>query len=180
MDETRILEQLFDRKIIRILKVFFRESEKDLYLQEISGKATVPMATTSRILARLSRLELIQVKTISRFKIYHLSENKHVVFLSRLFKEDLRIMKLFVEKASKIDGVRNIILHGKETKDRANVLLIGENIDPGEVKSICAEIKEQHRFIISPLSLTPEQYNQMSSMGLYSGTKKILYEREAK
>jgi len=58
------------------------------------------------------------------------------------------------------------------------VLLIGNNIDAGQVKAVCAEIKEKHNFIVSPLSLTPEQYGQMSQMGLYSGTKKMLYERE--
>jgi len=70
-----------------------------------------------------------------------------------------------------------ILLHGEEARDRANVLLIGDDIDSGKIKEICGSIKEEHNFIISPLTLTAEQYDSMSKMGLYSGKKNILFER---
>ena len=40
------------------------------------------------------------------------------------------------------------------------------------------KIKEENNFIISPLTLTAEQYDAMSKMGLYSGKKSILFEKE--
>jgi len=178
MDEIRVLEELFDNKIIRIIKVFFREPKNQLYLQEVSVKANVSMATCSRILSKLNRLEIVNITMVSRFKLYQLAENNKVKYLSKLFKEDLKIMQKFSEKATKIEGIRTIILHGEEQKDRANVLLIGENINPGEVKALCAKIKETDNFIISSLSLTAEQYAQMSQMGLYAGKKKIIFEKD--
>jgi len=177
MEEIQVLEELFDKKIISILKVFFRDTGKQFYLQEISKLSKVSMASSSRILTRLSRLEILEITKISRFKLYRLHSNKRVEFLGDLFKEDLKILQKFVAKASAISGIRSIILHGKEANDRANILLIGEKIDPGAVKTLCAEIKEQYGFIISPLSLTHEQYAQMSQMGLYSGKKKVLLEK---
>jgi len=179
MEELKVLEELFDNKIISVLKVFYRETGKDYYLQEISTISEVSIATCSRILARLVKLEIVELKKISRFKLYRLSESKKAKFLSKLFKEDHQIMKIFVESAKNIPGIVSIILHGKEAVDRANVLLIGESINAGSVKAVCAQIKEKYNFIVSPLSLTPEQYSQMSQMGLYSGQKKILYEAEA-
>jgi ACT domain-containing protein len=74
-------------------------------------------------------------------------------------------------------GLHAIVLHGEEAKDRANVLLIGNNINSDKIKEICGEIKEEQGFIISPLTLTAEQYDAMSKMGLYSGKKNILFER---
>ncbi len=180
MDEIGILEELFDKKKISILKVFFREPKNQLYLQEVSVKSGVSIATCSRILGRLGRLDILSVKTISRFRLYELLDNPKVKYLSKLFKEDLKIMQKFAESAANIDGVETIILHGEEQKDRANVLLIGQSINPGDVKALCAEIKERDNFVISSLSLTAEQYTQMSQMGLYAGKKKILYEKEVK
>ncbi len=177
MEEASILEELFDRKIISILKVFFSDAGRQFYLQELSRLSKVSMASCSRILGKLSRLQIIGIVKISRFRLYKLQSNKRVEFLSKLFKKDVRVLRIFVEKASAIMGITSIILHGKESNDRANVLLIGENIDPGEVKALCAEIKDKYNFVVSPLSLTDEQYVQMSQMGLYSGQKKVLFER---
>ena len=85
---------------------------------------------------------------------------------------------MFIDTVKDIKELQYIVLHGKETKDRANLLLIGENIDSGKIKEICAKIKEEHNFIISPLTVTAEQYDSMSKMGLYSGKKNILYEKK--
>ncbi|MBN2458039.1 hypothetical protein JXB31_02825 [Candidatus Woesearchaeota archaeon] len=177
MDEIKLLEELFDKKIIGILKQMLKDPARQFYLQELSECSGVPMATCSRILSRLNSLEIIEIRKISRFKLYSLYENKKVEFLAGLFKEEIKFLELFVERIKDLRGLRNIILHGKEQKNRANVLLIGENMDPGEIKAACAEIKEKYGFLISSLSLNHEQYEQMSQMGLYPGPKKVLYER---
>jgi hypothetical protein len=177
MEEMQVLEQLFDRKVIEVLKLFFRYSNRQFYLQELSRESGVPIATASRILAKLERLEILDVQTISRFRLYRLKESKKVDYLAHIFKENLKIIETFVEKARSIKGITTIILHGKEQKDRASVLLIGTDIDPGAVKELCADIKEKHSFVVSTLSLTEEQYEQMSQMGLYSGQKKVLYDQ---
>ncbi|MFW5991088.1 MAG: hypothetical protein ACOCQX_02560 [Candidatus Nanoarchaeia archaeon] len=177
MEELSLFEELFDKKIIAILKTMFQESRKQFYLQELSQQAKVPMATTLRILNKLHRLDIVEVSKISRFKLYHLKDNKKVKFLASIFKMDLRIMDKFVAMAKELPGLKKIILHGKEHNDRANVLLIGDDIDTGEIKRICAEIKEKYKFTITPLSLTETQYQQMSEMGLYSGNKKVLLDK---
>jgi len=70
-----------------------------------------------------------------------------------------------------------VLLHGKQGNQRANVLIIGSDVDNAKIKEICGNIKEKYKFIISPLVLTAEQFKQMSSMGLYSGKEKVLFKR---
>ena len=95
-----------------------------------------------------------------------------------MFKKDVQVLKVFIDQIKNMPELQYIVLHGEETKDRANVLLIGENINSGKIKEICAKIKEDHNFLISPLTLTAEQYDSMSKMGLYSGKKNILFEKK--
>ena len=59
MDKMELLSDLFDQKIIGILKVFISNPNKQFYLKEISDGVNVPMASTHRILGKLTNLEII-------------------------------------------------------------------------------------------------------------------------
>ena len=177
MDEINVLEELFDNKIISIIKFILENQEKELYLQEIAEKSNVAPATGFRILQKLEKSGIIESRKIGKIKIYKVLDNKKTKLLSELFKEDKRIIQLFSEQIREIENVEAVILHGKEQKDKANILILGENIDPDKIKRICGEIKEKYKFNISALTLTREQYMQMTQMGLYSGEKRVLFER---
>ncbi|MBN2566514.1 helix-turn-helix domain-containing protein [Candidatus Woesearchaeota archaeon] len=176
MGDPRLLEQIFDRKMLAVLKLFLSSAE-DLYLREIAKKARVPPASTHRILKRLLALGLISQVKVKRFKLYRLIDNDSTRFLQEILKEDRHLIGLFVERVKGIAGISAIILHGKEQKDRANLLIIGEDINSDELKRQSGLIKEEYDFSISTLSLTREQFGQMSSMGLYPGQKKVIYKR---
>ncbi|MBI5389303.1 helix-turn-helix domain-containing protein [Candidatus Woesearchaeota archaeon] len=178
MEETKLLEELFDRKLIGVLRTFFQQSGKQLYLKEIAEKAGVSMATTHRILAQLVRLEILKEIKISKFKVYQLAENEKTEFLGSFIKQSVKVLELFVEQVKKVPHIETIVLHGKDTENRANVLIIGENVDTNAVKLIVAELFEKYHFVISYLTLARDQYQQMSDMGLYSGKKKVLYGQE--
>lgn len=175
MGETNLLEQLFDSKILKIIRLFLNEKEGQFYLREISIKTNVPVATTYRFIKKLLGLDLIEEIKIKKFKLYKLKESYNIVFLESFIREEKRILDVFVDKIKIIPGVKSLILHGKEMKDRANILIIGDNVDSNLVKQICADIKEKYNFTISSLTLTDDQFNQMSNMGLYSGQKKMIY-----
>lgn len=177
MEEINVLDGLFDPKILKIIRLFLNEKEDRFYLREISSKVNVPIATTFRIVKKLLKLGLIQEIKIKKFKLYRIKESSNIKFLESFIREEKRILDLFVDKIKDLSGINSVILHGKEKKDRVNILLIGENIDPNSVKQICADIKEKYNFNISSLTLTEDQFKQMSSMGLYSGEKKLLYKK---
>ena len=60
MESQKIMEGLFDRKILTILKLFLKKKDQQFYLKEISKQTRVPLASTHRILNKLLELEIIE------------------------------------------------------------------------------------------------------------------------
>lgn len=178
MENPQILEDLFDKKIIQILTVFYEDEEAEFYLMEVSKKAKVPIATTFRIVNKLVGLGVLEQLNVKKLKLYKLSKNKTSEFLKKIMKKDKQILDLFIEKISPIKGLQKAILQGKETKNKANILLIGDIEDKELIRSAVYEIKEKYNYTITHLELKEDQYEQMSVMGLYSGEKKVVYQKK--
>ncbi|NOZ80959.1 MAG: helix-turn-helix domain-containing protein [DPANN group archaeon] len=177
MEPTEVIEQLIDSKLLRILRLFIQEKDTDFYLKEISDRTKVPVASVFRIVNRLVLLGLVTRKKIRRFKLYTCSEDKSVRFLESFLMESRHILREFLVEAKEIPGVNMIILHGKEEKDRANILLIGEHIDSAKVKELVAQTHEKHHYTLSVLELTEQQFGQMAQMGLYAGEKRVMWRK---
>ncbi len=177
MEDINILEQLFDDKMLSVLRLFISGEENTYYLREISKLTKIPPATTYRILKKLTEAKVLELTVIKNAKIYSLAKNKNTDFLKNILKIEKRVIDLFVEHAKKIDGIQAIVLHGNETAKKANVLIIGEDIDHAGLKHLVSDIKDRYDFFLTTLQLTKEQFEQMSAMGLYSGKKKVLYSR---
>lgn len=176
MQELDFLTQLFDHKLIDILRMFLQLPEKKFYLKEVSDSANVSIASTHRILSKLSKLEVLDEIKISKFKAYQLAKNEKAEFLATFIKQSVKVLEIFVGMIKEIKGVEMVILHGKETETKANVLVIGQDVPLAEIKAAVAELREKYNFTISYLTLAHDQYEQMSAMGLYSGSKKTLYQ----
>lgn len=177
MENIELLEGLFDNKIINIISLLLQSREKQFYLREISKDSKVPIATTFRILQKLIKLKIVKTIKVSRFKLYQVEENDQVMFLASIIKAKKKALQDFVDAMKRIKDVNMVILHGEETEVKANLLIIGGDIDITKVKDIVRETKERHDFTISYMTLTPDQYNQMSSIGLLPRQKRILFER---
>lgn len=182
MEQISLFEKLIEPKTLKLLRVFFDDEDKDFYLIELSKRSGTPPASTFRIINRILSLGIIELRMVNKFKFYKVMKNKETDFLKSLIKKDKKALDLFVERIREIEGVKQIVLHGKETKDKADLLLIGDNIEASFVKSIAFEIKEKYGFTISWMTLSMEQYEQMlsmgSSMGLAAETKRSLFLRK--
>jgi len=178
MQTIEVLTELFDKKILNVLDAVINDKSGGMYLSEVSKFANVSPATTYRIINKLVKLELIEEIKIKRLKLYKFKRSGKSEFLYQLFKKDVKILQMFIDKIKDVPELQAVVLHGEEAKDRANVLLIGGSIDSGKIKETCSEIKENYNFIIAPLILTAEQYDAMSKMGLYSGKKSIIFEKK--
>ena len=158
MQNPEILEEIFDKKTIRLIQLFLNNKEKQFYLREISKEANIPLASTSRLVNKLLKLNILKLIKISKFKLYQLANNDNTKFLEKFLKKEVQMLNKFIDSIKDFPGLQYIILHGEEEKDRANVLLIGENIDTGAIKEVVANIKEGDKFTVSALVLAPEQY----------------------
>ena len=178
MEHIKLLEDIFDKKILRVLRFVILNKDNEYYLQEISKETEIPIATVFRIMGKLTALGIVLELKIKKFKLYRCADNEKVTFLESFLKEGKRIAENFANLASKLPNVEEIILYGEEGEDKANIMLIGNGIDNNSVKQLCAEFKEKYNFNVTALNLQREQFEQISSMGLYSGSKETLYKNE--
>jgi hypothetical protein len=137
----------------------------------------VSPATTYRILSRLVNTDIIKEIKISKFKVYQIQENNKTKNLSRIIKSEINPLDIFVEKVKGIDGIDSVILHGKKTSKGANLLLIGRDDSSGKIDELSKEIEKKHNFKIDFLIISDFQFRQMTRLGVYSGEKKVLWEK---
>jgi len=176
--DKEIMERLLSPSVLKILRLFINNEDQSYYLREVARLTKVPPASTYRILNELVDITLIKVEHIKKFKLYSLNTEKSF-FLIDLLQDRKNAVLEFVNTIKEFNGVQMVVLHGKEDKNRANVLVIGNNLEADAIKRNALYIGEKFNFNLILLTLTPEQYNQMSSMGLYPGKKKILFETES-
>ena len=172
MVKKEVLSKLLDEKKAAILRVLL-SSQEEMYLKEIAAKSNVSMASSFRILKQLVALNIIERKEWKTSIVYLAGKNEKADFLKELFLEDFDAIKEFLQGVEPVGGIQQIILHGTRKKDKANILLIGENIETTKVEETCKQLKDKG-FELSFLTLTKTQYEQMIKMGLYSGEKKVL------
>jgi Fe2+ or Zn2+ uptake regulation protein len=174
MDPSKILEELFDKKTLAVLRLFSGNPEKQYYLREVSRAARVPIATVFRIVRRLVALGIIEEIKIKKFKIYQYGKGKEAKFVDQLIEVRRGAVEEFVELCRPIEGIQQVILHGKRLKDKAHLLIIGTQIPTEPLIAAVARIKEDLGFTIVYLMLEPHQYEQMAQMGLYSDDRQVL------
>ena len=181
MENKDILEQLIDPKVIKILRIFFENDKKQFYLREIAKNTGVSAASTFRLLNKLVQMRIISLIHSAKFKTYILADNETTRLLGQLIKKEKQILQIFVTRVKGIEGVEEVILSGKEEKDKANIQLIGNNIPIETIKSICSDIKKEFNYTISPLILNREQYEQMieqmKNMGYQQERKVYLFRK---
>lgn len=172
MSKRDVLKALIDKKRLAIISVLIFAKE-EMVLKEISNHCNVPLASTYRILQEFIDANIISKKQWKTSTLYQAIDNSKTKFLKDLLYEEFDGIQMFLDNVKGMSGIDNIILHGKSGKGKANLMIIGSKIDINKIQDICNEIKQKGTDL-SFLTLTKEQYDQMSKMGLYSGQKQIL------
>lgn len=176
IEKKEILIGLLDENVLKILKTFMNNTEQQYYLRELAKRSRVAPASTFRIIHKLLKLELITESKVKKFKFYSLHE-QNAAFLVDILSDRKSAVQDFVDQVKEDSAIEMIVLHGKEERNKANLLIIGRGINQEMARTAALHAKEEYGFNIIHLTLDPEQYNQMSSMGLYPGKKVLLYEQ---
>lgn len=177
MEPVKILEELFDRKTLVILRYLSANPDKQYYLRELAKATRVPIATVYRIINRLVAMEVVQVTRIKKLKLYQYGQGKEAKFVEQLIEVRRGAVEEFIDLCRPVEGIQQVVLHGKRQKDKANILIIGHQVPTGPLVEATARIKESLGFTIIYLVLTPEQYEQMVDMGLYAGDRQVLLQK---
>lgn len=172
MDRGEVLGKLVDSKKAAVLKILFN-SKEELCLNEVAAKSNVSLTSTFRILQELVGSGLVKKREWKNSKVYFPEDNEKITFLKELFHEEFDGLGEFVNLTGSMLGIQSIVTYGTQKKEKASVMLIGEGIDSGKVTEVCQQLKEKG-FELTFLTLTKNQYDQMTRMGLYSGERKVL------
>jgi DNA-binding IclR family transcriptional regulator len=86
MESEKLLESLFDKKILNILRLLVKKRDQKFTLQEIAKSTKVPLASCFRILRKLLELEIISMEKTKHLKIYFLNENDKTKYLKNVLK----------------------------------------------------------------------------------------------
>ena len=174
-----VLEGLFDEKKVRVLRLFANNPKEDFYLREVARECNVSPATTMRILNSLVSMRLITLMQIKKSKYYRLANNDKTDVLRDMLEEKKNAIQEFTDFVATLDNVERIILHGKESKDKTNILIIGEELDVTSIKHKVGEIKSKFNISIIELTLSEIQFDQMTKMGLFPHKKSVLWAKSA-
>jgi hypothetical protein len=167
------LEELFDEKIIKVMKFFIDNKQREIYLREISSGTSVSPASTFRIINKFLKIGIIDQKQIKKFKFYIWAKNQKTEVLESLFVKDA--LTSFVEQIKGTPGINQIILYGKKKKDQTDLFIIGEGLNKEDITKVGAQIKSDFGFNINFVIFEPEQFSKMTELGLYAREKKTLW-----
>ncbi|RME31659.1 ArsR family transcriptional regulator [Candidatus Woesearchaeota archaeon] len=175
VEPAKLLMGLFDQKRLRLIKLFLDNPENEYGLREAAKSARLPPATTHRIMKVLLKYGVVEERRVKKLRLYKLSRSKQAKFLDELLAVKKTAIEEFVERAGALEGVEFLILHGKATKEKAGILVVGHDIDSSALNGVVGEIKDKYKFSIIHTTLAREQYEQMTAMGLFPQEKKVLY-----
>ncbi|MGE0793402.1 MAG: helix-turn-helix domain-containing protein [Candidatus Woesearchaeota archaeon] len=176
-DKKHTLELLLNPSLLKILRLFINNEDQKYYLREVAKLTKIPAATTYRMLNQLVKAEILNLEQIKTMKLYTINQDNSF-FLTEILQDRKSAVQDFVESISAFDNIEMVVLHGNEEKTKANVLVIGTDMDTESIKKNALYVSDKYKFNLIILTLTPDQYNQMSSMGLYPGKKRILFEKD--
>lgn len=172
MSKKEVLHALIDSKRVKVCKVVVHQTN-EFYLSEIAKQANVSITTTFRILQDLTALGVLEKRTNKTAKLYSIINNPKFKHLKDLFYESFDALSFIKEKIAHNQEIHSAILQGSSKSGKANIIFIGTAITPKPLEELQSELKER-KFDLSFMTLTKDQYEQMTQMGLYSGEKKVL------
>ncbi|MEK6899654.1 MAG: helix-turn-helix domain-containing protein [Nanoarchaeota archaeon] len=86
MGEKGVLDNLIDKKVRLVLKLFLDHQEDLFHLNKISRRSGVPLTTAFRIVKKLTALDLVKIIQVGKFKLYQVNQNEKTRLLGQLLK----------------------------------------------------------------------------------------------
>lgn len=83
-----IFRQLIDEKIIKILDLLLKNKKELFHLSKISNKTKIPVSSTFRIINQLISINVIDVITVGKTKIYRIADNNKTKELEFALKKN--------------------------------------------------------------------------------------------
>jgi DNA-binding MarR family transcriptional regulator len=178
IENTDILKELFDDKIIRIINVFLSHPTRQFYLSEISNISKVNVSSVFRILNKLSSKGFVKTTIIGKIRFYQLNRNEKTrALMEFLKKSSTDPLDKFIDRIKAYPRIKKIILETKKEKE-AKILIVGDYFPESKLNKIIKEIKDKYNFKIHFVRISGDQFKGLTSFKNYSLNNKIIWERK--
>ena len=86
MAEISVFEELIGPRVLQIIRVLIKNKKSLFHLHKLSSQSKIPIATLSRMLPKLVKINIIKQIQIGKLKLYQAAENRKTRELEKLIR----------------------------------------------------------------------------------------------
>ncbi len=171
--KSGLLANLFDRKTVEILKKLLLK--KDIfYLRDLSRETKVSLATTYRIVQKLSSLGLVTKEQQDKFTFYKILRAAPIYQeLCKLILGDMEDPAQIIKKDLREEFGPTYKVYQSRDKDK-KIFIVSEQVKQVNVDALASKIHGQTGVKPTTMVVTPAFFEQMHSMGLINKEKLLI------
>ena len=159
MIDQKLLETVFDEKIIGVINALLSQDTDFFSIREISEKTDVTVSTTFRIVQSLETVGFVKKIKRGRIKFFQIQKtSKSYKQLADLLGQDIDIYTIIKNKV----GEDTELFTPKKDKNKI-FIITEEDIDDAKLSKEIAKISSKK---IKLMSIDPQQFQKMKTMGL--------------
>jgi len=168
---TEPLEELFGSPVkLQLMKLFFRNQEKQFLLKDIFKASRTEKQTTRKYLKKLEKIGLIRKRKISpRKQIFYL--NPDFEFFNELKELILKSSPVSKEKMlkqiKKLGKIKLVLLSGLfvgSKTARADLLIVGDNLNQRKISTFIKKIETEAGTEINCAAMNTDEFNYRYDM----------------
>ncbi|MEM2874000.1 MAG: winged helix-turn-helix domain-containing protein [Candidatus Nanoarchaeia archaeon] len=168
IEKAQLLANLFDRKTVEILKKLLLKTG-NFYIRDLSKETGVPLATTFRIIQKLTTLNLVQKKEMDKFVFY--SVNKEAPIYNEVqnlvFGTTNDPIELFKKALRERYGGSFTAYQDKDKK----IFVVSDILKEAEVSDIANFVQQKTEIKPNYILITRDFFQKMQEMGLIQRDK---------
>ena len=172
-----MLEQIFDTKIkIKILKVFFNNSNKAFQTLDIANFAKISSSRASECLNHLVNIGILSSQKIGKGYLFRINQSNYFVkIIFYAFKKEKKfadtIVKEFVSLIKKEKSIKSIALFGSAIRELKfgsdiDILVVYDGkIDEFFVQQAASELTQNYSIMVSVLLMSARELKSKAKHG---------------
>jgi len=164
MIDQQLLSEVFDKKIINVIKTLLSHEGDFFSIRELADKAGVTVSTTFRIVQSLERIRFVKKIQRGRIKFFQIQPaSKAYKQFSELFVQKKTNTELINLKVKELyPDAKFETVSPKKDKNKIFIITEAEIDDSTLVKELNHSVDKKLKI----MSIHPDQFQKMKAMGL--------------
>ena len=167
-EKTQLLASLFDKKTVEVLRRLMLK-QNNFYIRDLSKETGVPLATTFRIIQKLTGLGLVQKKEVEKFVFYSINKEAPIYneVYTLVFGTTNDPMELFKKSLRERYSGAFTAYQDKDKK----IFIVSDLLKENEVADLAAFVYQKTEVKPNYILVTREFFQKMQDMSLIQKEK---------